>query len=204
MQVVANSLPDSSSGSENPSSPESNNNENSDFPTPAYDPTSYSKGSSTFAIPAGLRSAGAVFVLAGFLKILILCFPFSSMAISMFIQGKADLGNWAAVKMIPIALGVLSLAKVLVDRKIHERKYFHRSVVVASVLALIASRWLFARSRPSPLDPLIAAHQKDVAAAVVAARKQQAASAMAQQQGRYLEPSQQAKQDVERRPRGRF
>lgn len=126
------------------------------------------------------------------------------MAISMFIQGKADLGTWAAIKMIPIALGVLSLAKILVDRKFHERKYFHRSVVLASVLALVSSRWLFARTRPSPLDPLIAVHQKEVVAAVAAARKQQAASAMAQQQGRYLAPSQQAKQDVEQRPRGRF
>lgn len=122
----------------------------------------------------------------------------------MFIQGKADLGTWAALKMIPIALGVLSLAKVLVDRKIHERKYFHRLVVVASVLALLTSRWLFARTRPSPLDPLIAAHQKEVISSVTAARKQQEARAMAQQQGRYLEPSQQAKQEVERRPRGRF
>jgi hypothetical protein len=203
--MIARSTPDSGIGNDNPtsSSPGNSNNENPN--TPAYDPTSYSKpSSSAVSIPVGLRSAGAVFILAGFLKILILCFPFSSMAISMFIQGKADLGTWAAIKMIPIALGVLSLAKVLVDKKIHERKYFHRLTVVGSVMALLLSRWLFARTRPSPLDPLIAAHQREVVAAVAAARKQQAASALAQQQGRYLEPSQQAKQDVAQRPRGRF
>jgi hypothetical protein len=196
---VYRSLPDSGSGSSE------NANETSDPQTSApYDPTVYARGSSALAIPTGLRSAGAVFILAGFLKILILCFPFSSMAISMFVQGKADLGTWAALKMIPIALGVLSLAKVLVDRKLHERKYFHRLVVVASVLALLASRWLFARTRPSPLDPLITAHQRQVVAAVVEARKQQAASALAAQQGRFLGPSQSAKDDVAQRPRGRF
>jgi hypothetical protein len=122
----------------------------------------------------------------------------------MFIQGKADLGTWAALKMIPVALGVLSLAKVLVDKKLNEKKYFHRLVVLGSVLALLASRWLFARTRPSPLDPLMVAHQRQVVAAVAEARKQHAASAIAAQQGRYLEPSQQVKQDVEKRPRGRF
>lgn len=126
------------------------------------------------------------------------------MAISMFVQGKADLGTWAALKMIPVALGILALAKSLVDRQIHERKWFHRSIVAGSIVALVLSRWLFARSRPSPLDPLIAAHQREAVAAVAEARKQQAANAMAQQRGKYLEPSQQAKQDVAQRPRGRF
>jgi hypothetical protein len=112
------------------------------------------------AIPEGLRTAGSVFVLAGFLKVLIICFPFSTMAISMYFQGLCDLGTWAAIKMMPFAIGILALAKVIVDRKIHERKFASVGIAVCGVIALFGSRWAFARPRPSPLDPALAHYQK--------------------------------------------
>lgn len=98
-------------------------------------------------------------MLAGFLKILIVCFPFSTMAVSMYFQGLADLGTVAAVKMIPLAIGILALAKTIVDRKIHERRWAPTGIALAGLLALIFSRWAFARPRPSPLDPVIARYQ---------------------------------------------
>ena len=110
---------------------------------------------SSIALPAGVRTAGAVFVLAGFLKLLIICFPYSTMAVSMYLHGRADLGVVAAIKMIPMALGILVGAKVLVDRKLHERKWFVPSIVACSAFALVLSRFLFARPRRSPLDPLM-------------------------------------------------
>ena len=112
------------------------------------------------AIPEGLRTAGSVFVLAGFLKVLIICFPFSTMAISMYFQGLCDLGTWAAIKMMPFAIGILALAKVIVDRKIHERKFASLGFAFCGVIALFGSRWAFARPRPSPLDPALAHYQK--------------------------------------------
>jgi hypothetical protein len=108
------------------------------------------------AIPDGLRTAGSVFVLAGFLKILIVCFPFSTMAVSMYFQGRADLGTLAAAKMIPLAIGILALAKTIVDRKWHERNWAAAGIAAAGLIALFMSRWAFARPRPSPLDPVIA------------------------------------------------
>jgi hypothetical protein len=102
------------------------------------------------------QRAGEVFVLAGFLKILIVCFPFSTMAISMYFQGLCDLGYWAALKMFPLAIGILALAKVIVDRKLHERKFAPLVIVLGGVAALLLSRWAFARPRPSPLDPMLA------------------------------------------------
>lgn len=132
------------------------------------------------SLPMGLPTAGAVFVMAGFLKLLIMCFPYSGeggsplavlavsllqpdrwsaltmpflaslttvhaapsltppphvacsahvpaplkqaeMAIMMFIQGRADLGLWGALKAIPLALGLAAAAKAIVDRQLHKR-----------------------------------------------------------------------------------
>lgn len=112
------------------------------------------------AIPEGLKTAGSVFVLAGFLKILIVCFPFSTMAVSMYFQGLFDLGTWAAIKMMPLAIGILALAKAIIDRKIHERKWAPAMIALCGVFALIGSRWAFARPRPSPLDPALAQYRK--------------------------------------------
>lgn len=136
------------------------------------------------AIPEGLRTAGSVFVLAGFLKILIVCFPFSTMAISMYFQGLCDLGTWAAIKMIPIAVGILALGKVIVDRKIHERRWAAGGIAVAGVLALVLSRWAFARPRPSPLDPALARYRQYAQQAAAAAAKK----GEQQQQKRQLDP----------------
>lgn len=112
------------------------------------------------AIPQGLRNAGAVFVLAGFLKILIVCFPFSTMAVSMYFQGLADLGTLAAAKMIPLAIAILALAKSVVDKKLHERKWAPMVIAIGGLCALMLSRWAFARPRPSPLDPVIARYKE--------------------------------------------
>lgn len=112
------------------------------------------------AIPEGLKTAGSVFVLAGFLKILIVCFPFSTMAVSMYFQGLFDLGTWAAIKMMPLAVGILGLAKVIVDRKIHERRWAPVLIAMGGILALMGSRWTFARPRPSPLDPALAQYRR--------------------------------------------
>jgi hypothetical protein len=112
------------------------------------------------AIPEGLKTAGSVFVLAGFLKILIVCFPFSTMAVSMYFQGLFDLGTWAAIKMMPLAVGILALAKAIVDRKIHEKRWAPAMIAIGGILALMASRWAFARPRPSPLDPALAQYRR--------------------------------------------
>ncbi len=118
-----------------------------------------SGGERSVAITQLGQRAGEVFVLAGFLKILIVCFPFSTMAISMYFQGLCDLGYWAALKMFPLAIGILALAKVIVDRKLHERKFAPLIIVVGGMAALLLSRWAFARPRPSPLDPMLARYQ---------------------------------------------
>lgn len=124
------------------------------------------------------RRAGEVFVLAGFLKILIVCFPFSTMAISMYSQGLCDLGYWAALKMFPIAIGMLALAKVVVDRRLHERRFAPLAIVGGGILALLLSRWAFARPRPSPLDPMLAHYNRARAAeAAVTQRREQARQA---------------------------
>lgn len=39
----------------------------------------------------------------------------------MFLQGRADLGLTAALKAIPIALGIAALAKAIVDRELQGR-----------------------------------------------------------------------------------
>lgn len=121
------------------------------------------------------------------------------MAISMFLQGRADLGTWAAVKMLPVALGLLALAKAIVDKGIHERKWFHRAVVVSGIAALVLSRWAFARPKPSPLDPLIAAHQREAIATSLEAQKQERADMLRREQGRRLEPSEEARKALEGR-----
>jgi len=106
------------------------------------------------------EGAGAVFVLAGFLKILIVCFPFSTMAISMYFQGLCDLGYLAALKMMPLAIGILALAKAIVDRKLQERKWAPLVITLGGVVSLAFSRWAFARPRPSPLDPMLAHYHR--------------------------------------------
>lgn len=39
----------------------------------------------------------------------------------MYMAGRADLGYWAVLKMLPLSLGLLALAKTIVDRRLHER-----------------------------------------------------------------------------------
>jgi hypothetical protein len=43
------------------------------------------------------------------------------MAIMMYVQGRADLGMGAALKAIPLALGLAVAAKALVDRQLQTR-----------------------------------------------------------------------------------
>ena len=113
------------------------------------------------------------------------------MAISMFLQGRFDLGVWAAAKMIPIALGILAIAKILVDKRVYDKKWFHRGVVAGSVVALALSRWAFARPRPSPLDPVFAAHHREV---MREQRNQQQAQQQQQQRAkRMAEPTEEMK-----------
>jgi hypothetical protein len=157
------------------------------------------------AVPASLRAPGAVFVMAGFLKLLVMCFPFSPMAVSMFLQGRADLGPWAVLKMLPLALGLLLLAKRLVDEKVHERRWAGRAVAAAGLLALVLSRWAFARPRPSPLDPMFRdyARQRRAAAAGAAADARRGAGGAAAGRAALGEPGNAARAEVELRARGR-
>lgn len=160
----------------------------------------YSQGPSSIAIPAGLRSAGAVFVLAGFLKILILCFPYSTMAISMFIQGRADLGAWAAAKMIPFAIGILALGKYLLDARMTTKRWFAWAVALGGVVALLLSRWAFARTRPSPLDPAINAyHRQATSLAQERARQRQEEKKVRSSSG--LQPREEVRQALEQQQR---
>ena len=66
-------------------------------------------------------TVGAVFFLAGALKLLIMCFPMSPMAVTMFLRGRAELGLVAALKMVPLALGTAWLAKRILDQGLHRR-----------------------------------------------------------------------------------
>ncbi|KAL4858939.1 N-lysine methyltransferase setd6 [Chlorella vulgaris] len=126
------------------------------------------------SIPAGLPTAGAVFFLAGALKVIIMCFPYSEMAIMMFLQGRADLGLTAALKAIPIALGIAALAKAIVDRELQGRRWVQVAIVTGAIGALCLSRFFFARPRPSPLDPMI---RQAVAERANGAAEQQRAAA---------------------------
>lgn len=140
----------------------------------SLDATNSNAGPSSVAISTQLgRRAGEVFVLAGFLKILIVCFPFSTMAISMYFQGLCDLGYWAAIKMFPIAIAMLALAKAVVDRKLHERKFAPLAIISGGILALLLSRWAFARPRPSPLDPMLAHYHRARAAEAAASQNRE-------------------------------
>ena len=181
---ASSSTPDEGAGDPSGSTPSS--------PAPSWPP-------SAVAVPAGLHTAGAVFVLAGFLKILIVCFPYSTMAISMYFQGRADLGTWAAAKMLPLALGILALAKAAVDRGLHRRTWFGRSVVAAGVVALVLSRWAFARPRPSPLDPMIRQYRAEMAASAAAAAREQQRAAVQAGQPRKLEPTDEAREALAQR-----
>lgn len=42
-------------------------------------------------------------------------------AVRTVLQGRADLGFWAVVKMFPLAIGLTALAKWIVDGGFHER-----------------------------------------------------------------------------------
>jgi hypothetical protein len=165
-------------------------------------PYEYSQGPTSIAIPAGLRSAGAVFVLAGFLKILIVCFPYSTMAISMFVQGRADLGGWAAAKMIPFAIGILALGKYLLDARMTTKRWFAWAVALGGVVALVLSRWALARPRPSPLDPTIDAyHRQATSLAQETARRRQEEKKVRSSSG--LQPREEVRQALEQRQRNR-
>jgi hypothetical protein len=170
--------------------------------SPGQTPPPTTTTGNAIAVPAGLRTAGAVFVLAGFLKLLILCFPYSSMAISMYLQGRADLGTWAVLKMLPFALGVLALARALVDRGLHQRKWFSRAVVFGAVVALLLSRWMFARPRASPLDPLVQEYNQQQQATVAALRAERQRQQQGAGNGRALQPSDDARQEMMQRSQG--
>jgi hypothetical protein len=176
-----------------------------DADAPADPPTPPGARAGALAVPASLRAPGAVFVMAGFLKLLVMCFPFSPMAVSMFLQGRADLGPWAVLKMLPLALGLLLLAKRLVDEKVHERRWAGRAVAAAGLLALVLSRWAFARPRPSPLDPMFRdyARQRRAAAAGAAADARRGAGGAAAGRAALGEPGEAARAEVELRARGR-
>ncbi len=73
------------------------------------------------SLPFGVPTAGSVFFLAGFLKLLIMCFPYAPISVSMYLTGRADLGYMAVLNMLPVALGLVALAKYLVDSGLHER-----------------------------------------------------------------------------------
>jgi hypothetical protein len=73
------------------------------------------------SLPYGTPTAGAVFLLAGFLKLLVMCFPLTPIAIAMYMTGRVDLGYWAVLKMLPACLALVALAKFIVDRRLHER-----------------------------------------------------------------------------------
>ena len=158
-----------------------------------------SEGGRSVAIAQMGQRAGEVFVLAGFLKILIVCFPFSTMAISMYFQGLCDLGYWAALKMFPLAIGILALAKVIVDRKLHERKFAPLVIVLGGVAALLLSRWAFARPRPGPLDPMLARyHQARLQDKAAMQRHEEARRARAGK--RSLQPSERVVERAQRLP----
>ena len=79
-------------------------------------------GGLAFSLPArAMPTAGAIFCLAGVLKLLIMCFPYSTISVMMFLQGRADLGILGVAKMLPIALGLACLAKAMLDRRLHTR-----------------------------------------------------------------------------------
>ena len=158
-------------------------------------PSPPSPSPSSVALSSQLgRRAGEVFVLAGFLKILIVCFPFSTMAISMYFQGLCDLGYWAALKMFPIAIGMLALAKVVVDRRLHERRFAPLAIVCGGILALLLSRWAFARPRPSPLDPMLAHYNRSRAAEAAAAQRREQARQAQSARKKSLDPPKELKE----------
>ena len=43
----------------------------------------------------------------------------------MYVQGLADLGVWAAIKAIPLALALAGAAKFIVDRRLQTRCASH-------------------------------------------------------------------------------
>jgi hypothetical protein len=53
--------------------------------------------------------------------VLLSVLPAAEMAIMMYVQGRADLGMGAALKAIPLALGLAVAAKALVDRQLQTR-----------------------------------------------------------------------------------
>lgn len=145
------------------------------------------------AVPAGFRTAGAVFVLAGFLKILIVCFPYSTMAISMYLHGRAELGIIGAMKMIPIALAILAGAKVIVDKRLHLRRWFTLTIVFCSLIAMFLSRLIFSQPKASPLDPLLSAYRYQQ----TAVESMNAQSQRQRRESRSLQPSEEAKKILE-------
>ncbi|KAL4439196.1 hypothetical protein ABPG77_004098 [Micractinium sp. CCAP 211/92] len=125
------------------------------------------------SLPVGLPTAGAVFVAAGVLKLVIMCFPWSEVSILMFAHGRADLGVWAALKALPIAAALAAVAKVIVDRGLQKRRWVQAAVVAGGVLMLWLSRLVFARPKPSPLDPMFRRMQQERMAAVAEQRRTQ-------------------------------
>lgn len=49
------------------------------------------------------------------------CPSLAEMAVTMYVQGLADLGIWAAIKAIPLALALAAAAKFVVDRRLQTR-----------------------------------------------------------------------------------
>ncbi|PRW44489.1 small GTP-binding [Chlorella sorokiniana] len=133
--------------------------------------------SRTVSLPFGVPTAGAVFFMAGFLKVLVMCFPFSEMAVMMYVHGLADLGIWAAIKAIPLALALAGVAKLIVDRRLQSRRWGSLAIAASGVVLLVLSRFIFARPKPSPLDPMFARMRQDRAAAVADQRRMEAARA---------------------------
>ncbi|KAL4428473.1 hypothetical protein ABPG75_002562 [Micractinium tetrahymenae] len=133
------------------------------------------------SLPVGLPTAGAVFVAAGVLKLVIMCFPWSEVSIMMFVHGRADLGVWAALKALPIAAALAAAAKVIVDRGLQKRRWVQVGIVAGGVLMLWLSRLVFARPKPSPLDPMFRRMQQERMAAVAEQRRMQQMEAQRRQ-----------------------
>ena len=71
------------------------------------------------ALPARLPSAGASFALAGFLKVFMLMLPATPLGYAVLVAGGN--GYAEALKMLPVALGLLLVSKLVIDRGLLER-----------------------------------------------------------------------------------
>ncbi|PSC69866.1 hypothetical protein C2E20_6629 [Micractinium conductrix] len=96
--------------------------------------------------------------------------------------GRSDLGVWGAIKAAPVALALAGAAKAIVDRGLHKRRWVRAAIVVGGAVMLWVSRLLFARPKPSPLDPMFSKLKQERIAALAEQRRAAGAAAAADQQ----------------------